>query len=74
MGGQGVKESGNTSDRVVPDRREAIRRALAVAGPGWAVRVAGKGHESEQILADRRVPFSDREEIERALEERFGRA
>jgi UDP-N-acetylmuramoyl-L-alanyl-D-glutamate--2,6-diaminopimelate ligase len=71
---QGVKESGNNTYRVVPDRREAIRRALAVATPGWAVLVAGKGHESEQILADRRVPFSDREEIERALEERYGRA
>jgi UDP-N-acetylmuramoyl-L-alanyl-D-glutamate--2,6-diaminopimelate ligase len=70
----GIRASGNSGYRVVADRREAIRRAIAVAAPGWAVLVAGKGHETEQILADRRVPFSDRAEIEQALEERFGRA
>jgi UDP-N-acetylmuramoyl-L-alanyl-D-glutamate--2,6-diaminopimelate ligase len=68
---EGLRASGNTQYRVVPDRREAIRRALAVAaGGGWSVLVAGKGHEREQIVGDRRLPFSDREEIERALAER----
>ena len=56
----------------MPDRREAIRQAVAAAEPGWAVLVAGKGHEREQIVGGRRLPFSDREEIGRALEERFG--
>jgi UDP-N-acetylmuramoyl-L-alanyl-D-glutamate--2,6-diaminopimelate ligase len=68
----GVKASGNRGYRLVPDRREAIRAALAAAGPGWAVLVAGKGHEREQIVGDRKLPFSDVEEIGRALEERFG--
>ncbi len=58
----------------MPDRREAIRQALAAAGPGWAVLVAGKGHEREQIVGGRRLPFSDAEEIGGALEERFGGA
>jgi UDP-N-acetylmuramoyl-L-alanyl-D-glutamate--2,6-diaminopimelate ligase len=54
----------------MPDRREAIRRALAVAGGGrYAVLVAGKGHEQVQLVGDRRIPFSDREEIEKALVE-----
>jgi UDP-N-acetylmuramoyl-L-alanyl-D-glutamate--2,6-diaminopimelate ligase len=69
---EGVKASGNRNYRLVPDRREAIREAIASAGPGWAVLIAGKGHEREQIVGDRKIPFSDFEEIEKALEERFG--
>ncbi len=74
---EGLKLSGNPDYRLVPDRREAIRAAVAVAAaaPGeWAVLVAGKGHEREQILADRRIPFSDRGELEAALEEKLGPA
>jgi UDP-N-acetylmuramoyl-L-alanyl-D-glutamate--2,6-diaminopimelate ligase len=71
---EGLKASGNRAYRIVPDRREAIRQALAAAEPGWAVLVAGKGHEREQIIGDRKLPFSDFDEIEKALEERFGTA
>jgi len=68
---EGVRASGNTRYRIVPDRREAIRRAIAVgSAENWAVLVAGKGHEREQIVGDRRLPFSDVEEIEQALAER----
>jgi UDP-N-acetylmuramoyl-L-alanyl-D-glutamate--2,6-diaminopimelate ligase len=68
---EGLRASGNAAYRVVPDRREAIRRAIAVgAAEGWAVLIAGKGHEREQIVGDRRLPFSDREEALRALAER----
>lgn len=45
------------------DRRAAIATALAAAGPGDVVLVAGKGHETEQILATGPVPFSDREVV-----------
>jgi UDP-N-acetylmuramoyl-L-alanyl-D-glutamate--2,6-diaminopimelate ligase len=70
---EGLKASGNAAYRVVPDRREAIRRAVAVAAQGgWTVLVAGKGHEREQIIGNQRLPFSDREELERALGERYG--
>jgi UDP-N-acetylmuramoyl-L-alanyl-D-glutamate--2,6-diaminopimelate ligase len=69
---EGLKASGARGYRLVPDRREAIREALASAGPGWAVVVAGKGHEREQIIGNERRPFSDLEEIGAALEERFG--
>jgi UDP-N-acetylmuramoyl-L-alanyl-D-glutamate--2,6-diaminopimelate ligase len=71
---EGLKASGNPAYRLVPDRREAIRQALATAEPGWVVLVAGKGHEREQIIGDRKIPFSDFTEIEKALEERFGSA
>jgi len=69
---QGLKTSGNPNYRVMSDRREAIRRAVSVAGPESAVLVAGKGSESVQVIGDREERFFDREEIERALEERFG--
>ncbi|MBP1641894.1 MAG: UDP-N-acetylmuramoyl-L-alanyl-D-glutamate--2,6-diaminopimelate ligase [Acidobacteria bacterium] len=72
---QGLRASGNRHYRVVPDRREAIRRALAVAAQGgYAVLVAGKGHEREQIVGTARLPFSDRDEIERALADRRAEA
>lgn len=68
---EGLKASGNAHYRVVPDRREAIRRAVAVAAQnGWALLVAGKGHETEQLIGAQRVPFSDREELVKALGER----
>ncbi len=52
---------------VVPDRREAIRHALAVAADGDVVVIAGKGHEQGQTFADRTLPFSDVEEARDAL-------
>ncbi|MFP4615469.1 MAG: UDP-N-acetylmuramoyl-L-alanyl-D-glutamate--2,6-diaminopimelate ligase [Thiohalorhabdus sp.] len=52
---------------VVPDRGAAIEHALGAAGPEDAVVIAGKGHEREQVLADRCVPFSDREAVRRWL-------
>ena len=46
---------------VETDRRAAIVRALEQAGPGDVVLIAGKGAEQGQELADRTVPFDDRE-------------
>ncbi|MCL4290607.1 MAG: UDP-N-acetylmuramoyl-L-alanyl-D-glutamate--2,6-diaminopimelate ligase [Thermoleophilia bacterium] len=52
---------------IEPDRRGAIRRAVALAGDGDVVVIAGKGHERGQTFADRTVPFSDVEEAADAL-------
>ncbi|HUT36168.1 MAG TPA: UDP-N-acetylmuramoyl-L-alanyl-D-glutamate--2,6-diaminopimelate ligase [Planctomycetota bacterium] len=52
---------------VEPDRREAIRKAVAMAAPGDLVAICGKGHESVQEMAGVRYPFDDREEAQRAL-------
>jgi UDP-N-acetylmuramoyl-L-alanyl-D-glutamate--2,6-diaminopimelate ligase len=57
---------------VVPDRREAIRLAVALARPGEAVLVAGKGHENYQIWGTERRHFDDREEVAQALKEYHG--
>jgi UDP-N-acetylmuramoyl-L-alanyl-D-glutamate--2,6-diaminopimelate ligase len=45
--------------QVVPDRADAIARAIRSAGPGDAVLIAGKGHETVQITGQTRRPFSD---------------
>jgi UDP-N-acetylmuramoyl-L-alanyl-D-glutamate--2,6-diaminopimelate ligase len=44
-----------------PDRARAIRRALEEAKPGDVVLLAGKGHETYQVLKDRTIDFDDRE-------------
>ena len=46
---------------MIPDRVAAIHRALGVAGPGDCVLIAGKGHETYQIIGDQRLPLDDRE-------------
>ena len=47
------------------DRRMALALALDLARPGDAVLVAGKGHETYQIVGDVKHPFDDREEIKK---------
>jgi UDP-N-acetylmuramoyl-L-alanyl-D-glutamate--2,6-diaminopimelate ligase len=57
---------------VIPDRRQAIRRAIALAGPGTSVLIAGKGHERVQLVGNRQVPFVDWDEAAKAIEESLG--
>src|SRR5204863_3605974 len=54
----------------IGDRGEAIRRAVAGLEPGDVLLVAGKGHESGQIVGDRVLPFTDHEAVAAALEDR----
>jgi UDP-N-acetylmuramoyl-L-alanyl-D-glutamate--2,6-diaminopimelate ligase len=56
---KGAKEIG--------DRAEAIRAAIAALQPGDALLIAGKGHETGQIVGDRVLPFSDHDAVASAL-------
>ncbi|WML89864.1 UDP-N-acetylmuramoyl-L-alanyl-D-glutamate--2,6-diaminopimelate ligase [Thiothrix lacustris] len=51
------------------DRAQAIRLAIRQAQPGDTVLIAGKGHETVQILAHGTVPFDDRIQAAQALQE-----
>lgn len=53
--------------RYVPDRREAIRYALSLAGPDDVVVIAGRGHETQQTVGDERLPLDDRDVARRYL-------
>lgn len=53
----------------VPDRREAIGMAIQLARSEDTVLIAGKGHEDYQIIGKKKIPFDDRIEVRKALEE-----
>ena len=55
---------------VIENRREAIVHAIESAAPDDVVVIAGKGHETYQVVGDRVVHFDDREEAELALKKR----
>jgi UDP-N-acetylmuramoyl-L-alanyl-D-glutamate--2,6-diaminopimelate ligase len=54
----------------IVDRREAIRWAALQARSGDVVLVAGKGHETYQVIGQEKRPFDDRWELEQAFRER----
>jgi UDP-N-acetylmuramoyl-L-alanyl-D-glutamate--2,6-diaminopimelate ligase len=69
---KGFAKEGARTYEAVPDRREAIARALAMANKGDYVLVAGKGHEDYQIFKDRTIHFNDIEVIKEILAGRGG--
>ncbi|MFV1959881.1 MAG: UDP-N-acetylmuramoyl-L-alanyl-D-glutamate--2,6-diaminopimelate ligase, partial [Planctomycetota bacterium] len=63
----GLEANARRHVAVQVDRREAIREAILGAPSGGTVLVAGKGHETYQILDEERIPFDDVEEVREAL-------
>ncbi len=63
----GMKAPGHV--RVIRDRREAIQTAIREARAGDLVLVAGKGHETVQLVGGETLPFSDREQVSTLLAE-----
>lgn len=71
---EGPEENRVPGVEVIVDRRQAIRRGLMAAGPGDVVLIAGKGHETYQILGTDKLPFDDRREAGAVLAELEGAA
>ena len=66
----GLVRGGRARVIVEADRGRAIARALALAGRGDVVVVAGKGHEEGQTIGDETLPFSDRDVLRSLLGEK----
>ena len=65
----GLTDQTRSRAEVIVDRREAIRRAAAIARPGDVILIAGKGHEDYQEINGVKHHFDDREEAAIALNE-----
>ncbi len=61
--------AGAPQAREIGDRALAIRTAVAELQPGDVLLVAGKGHETGQIVGERTLPFSDHEAVRAAIAE-----
>jgi UDP-N-acetylmuramoyl-L-alanyl-D-glutamate--2,6-diaminopimelate ligase len=55
----------------IVDRRDAIERTIADAREDDVIVIAGKGHETYQVIGDEVVHFDDREEAELALKKKY---
>lgn len=66
-------QKANAKYRIEADREKAIVMALEEAQPGDIVLLAGKGHETCQILRDRTIEFDDREKARAILRRNAGR-
>jgi UDP-N-acetylmuramoyl-L-alanyl-D-glutamate--2,6-diaminopimelate ligase len=63
------RAAGGKHFTVEPDRRKAIGIAIRMAKPGDVICLAGKGHETGQIIGNQVIPFDDREEAGVVLRE-----
>jgi len=55
----------------IPNRREAIEKAIHAAPKDAVIVIAGKGHETYQVMGDEVIHFDDREEAEIALKKQY---
>jgi UDP-N-acetylmuramoyl-L-alanyl-D-glutamate--2,6-diaminopimelate ligase len=64
-------ETGCSGDyQLLEDRAEAITLAVGSAVPGDCIVIAGKGHETYQIVEGERLPFSDEDHARDAIQRR----
>jgi len=55
-----IEREGGSYEAII-DREEAIRHAVAVCAPGDCILIAGKGHETTQIIGKKEIPFNEAE-------------
>ena len=65
----GARAAAGADVREIGDRAQAIAAGVALLGAGDILLVAGKGHETGQIVGETVLPFSDRETLRAALQE-----
>ena len=58
---EGMDLSGRAKSLFIEDRREAIRTAMMIAGQGATILLAGKGHETYQIIGTEKTHFDEKE-------------
>lgn len=71
VGLQRAKKEKGKDYLVIESRREAIQKAISLAQPGDLVLIAGKGHETYQIVGKEKHHFDDREEASNAIKDIF---
>ena len=68
-----IKDMNGKNCVVIPDRREAIIFAIAIAEKGDTVLLAGKGHETYEIIRGQKRHFDEREVVKEALVLKYGK-
>ena len=65
---EGIEEgSGTGKTTEIPDRREAIERALSIATKGDTILITGMGHEQFRIVNGERLPWNDGDVVRELL-------
>ena len=64
----GMDISGRAKSLFIEDREQAIRTAIMIAGQGATILLAGKGHETYQIIGKEKTHFDEREVVAEFLE------
>lgn len=68
---QGIERArGEAKTTEVPDRYDAIKKALGIATTGDTVLITGMGHETYRVVAGKRIPWNDAEAVREILKEK----
>jgi len=65
----GMEKVSHSRYAIIADRAEAIRHAIYLARPGDLIIIAGKGHETYQLIKGKRLDFDDRKVAQKILSE-----